>query len=199
MENYSFCKHNDNMKLMCKTALNERRNAVIRFYSGDPSVKFLSGGKSTYFEDNAVYDNDKFLSKVINQLREDNGIDVCVIETSEERRKYADYVIVVSGRSTRHLKAMTNHIHQQFKKDYPEKSVIVTGLNSEDWMIVDFGSIVIHLFLPEIREKYELEKLWSVGPEHDEQYQEMLTDDRYAEMVKNAKLEDFFVSEESSK
>ena len=191
MENYSWCKHNDNRKLMCKTTLNERRYSLIRFYSGDPSVKFLSGGQSTSFEDNAVRDNDKFLTKVITRLKEDNGIDVCVIETSEERRKYADYVVVVGGRSTRHLKAMTSHIHQQFKKDYPEKSVIVTGLNSKDWMIVDFGSVVIHLFLPEIREKYELEKLWSLGPEHDEQYQEMLADDRYAELVKNAKLEDF--------
>jgi hypothetical protein len=61
------------------------------------------------------------------------------------------------------------------------------------------GSVVIHLFLPEIREKYELEKLWSLGPEHDGQYQEMLADDRYAEMVRNAKLEDFFVNEETSK
>ena len=113
IEYHSSCKHNHNTKLMCKATLNKWRYSLIRFYSRDPSVKFLSGGKSTYFEDNAVHDNNKFLSKVINQIKEDNGIDVCVIETSEERRKYADYVVVVSGRSTRHLKAMTNHIHQQ--------------------------------------------------------------------------------------
>ncbi len=98
---------------LCNTALNKRRNTLNRFYSGDPSITFLSGGKSKYFEDSAVYDEDRLLNKVTDQLKEDNGIDICVIETSEERRKYADYVVVVSGRSTRHLKAMTSHIHQQ--------------------------------------------------------------------------------------
>lgn len=199
IECHFLCQNNIKLKTMPITALNKRSNMLNRFYSGDPNITFLSGGKSQHFEDNTVYDEDKLLNKVIDQLKGDNGSDISVIETSEERRKYADYVVVVSGRSTRHLKAMTNHIHQQSKKDFPEKHVIVTGLDSDDWMIVDFGSIVIHLFLPEIREKYELEKLWSLGPEHDEQYQEMLEDDRYAEMVKNAKLQDFFVHEESSK
>ena len=113
VEYHSSCMYNDKIKSPCKTAVNKRRNALIRFYSGDPSVMFLSGGKSTHFEDHAVYDKDKLLNKVIDQLKEDNGVDISVIETSEERRKYADYVVVVSGRSTRHLKAMTNHIHQQ--------------------------------------------------------------------------------------
>lgn len=91
----------------------ENWKTLHRFYSGDASVTFLSGGKSMYFEGNVLYGEDKVLNKVVEQLKDDNGIDICVIETSEERRKYADYVVVVSGRSTRHLKAMTNHIHQQ--------------------------------------------------------------------------------------
>lgn len=66
-------------------------------------------------------------------------------------------------------------------------------------MFLYAGSVVIHLFLPDVRNKYQLEKLWSLGPEHDEQYQKMLKDDLDADMFRNAKLEDFFVSEESSK
>ena len=91
----------------------EKWKPLHRFYSGDASVTFLSGGKSKYFESNALYGEDKVLNTVVEQLQDDNGIDICVIETSEERQKYADYVVVVSGRSTRHLKAMTNHIYQQ--------------------------------------------------------------------------------------
>ncbi|XP_028393048.1 mitochondrial assembly of ribosomal large subunit protein 1-like [Dendronephthya gigantea] len=194
-----YCLNSIGVNTKPLTAFNTWRNTSNRFYSGDPSITFLSGGRSKHFEASAVYDEDKLLKNIVKQLKEDNGVDICVIETSEERRKYADYVVVVSGRSTRHLKAMTNHIHQKSKKDFAEKHVFVTGLDSNDWMIVDFNSIVIHLFLPEIREKYDLEKLWSLGPEQDKQYQEMLEDDRYAEMVKNAKLEDFFVNEESNK
>lgn len=91
----------------------ENWTTLHRFYSGDASVTFLSGGKSKHFEGNALYGEDNVLSEVVEQLKDDNGMDICVIETSEERRKYADYVVVVSGRSTRHLKAMANHIHQQ--------------------------------------------------------------------------------------
>ena len=95
------------------TAVKEWKWTLNRFYSGDPNVTFLSGGKSKDFDENASYDADKLLNSVTGQLKEDNGVDICVIETCEDRRKYADYVVVVSGRSSRHLKAMTNHLHQQ--------------------------------------------------------------------------------------
>lgn len=108
-----YCLNNVGVNARRVTAFNTWRNSLNRFYSGDPSITFLSGGKSKYFEANTVYDADKLLNNVIEQLKEDNGVDICVIETSEERRKYADFVVVVSGRSTRHLKAMTNHIHQK--------------------------------------------------------------------------------------
>ena len=108
-----FCSNNSKTISKKPLTVKESKNLLNRYYSGDPSVTFLSGGKSNYFEDNALYGDDKLLNDIIKQLKEDNGVDICVIETSEERRKYADYVIVVSGRSTRHLKAMTNHIHQQ--------------------------------------------------------------------------------------
>lgn len=59
------------------------------------------------------------------------------------------------------------------------------------------GSIVVHLFLPEVRAKYELEKIWSLGPDQDEQYKAMLEDDKFSEIVRNAKLKDFFVEEKT--
>ena len=94
---------------------------------------------------------------------------------------------------------MLFHAMMEFCHDLLRSKFWLIGEWSFNKLYLFTGSIVIHLFLPEIREKYELEKLWSLGPEHDEQYQEMLEDDRYAEMVKNAKLQDFFVHEESSK
>lgn len=97
-----------------RSSLTKQRFMFKKFHSAeDPSITFLTCGKSKYFDYRARYGRDKLLHKVIDQLKEDDGDDICVLETSEERRRYADYIVFVSARSTRHLKAMTNHLHQQ--------------------------------------------------------------------------------------
>lgn len=52
--------------------------------------------------------------------------------------------------------------------------VIVEGEDCQDWMVVDIGNMVVHFFLPETREKYQLEKLWLLGPKHDDLTASML-------------------------
>ena len=105
-------------KTKCFAPINPPK-IMCRHYCEGPSVTvtLLCNGESRPFLEEEV--GDTLLTKVVGQLCEDHGIDICVIETSEERRKYADYVIVVSGGSTRHLKAMTNHLYDQVEKETP--------------------------------------------------------------------------------
>ncbi|XP_043820923.1 mitochondrial assembly of ribosomal large subunit protein 1 [Dromiciops gliroides] len=106
---------------------------------------------------------------LVSLLRQENAKDICVIKVSPELR-YTDYFVVVSGTSTRHLQAMAQYIVKmhKFLKSKSDPYVRIEGKDADDWLCVDFGSMVIHLMLPETRESYELEKLWTLGAYDDQ-------------------------------
>ncbi|XP_071388930.1 mitochondrial assembly of ribosomal large subunit protein 1 [Centroberyx affinis] len=100
---------------------------------------------------------------LVSLLRQENAADICVIKVPEQV-KYSDYFIVVSAVSPRHLRAMALYaikVYKFMKKD-GDPHVKIEGKDSEDWMCIDFGSMVVHFMLPETREVYELEKLWTL-------------------------------------
>ncbi|XP_076826609.1 mitochondrial assembly of ribosomal large subunit protein 1 isoform X2 [Brachyhypopomus gauderio] len=106
---------------------------------------------------------------LVSLLRQEKAVDVCVIRVSQEL-KYAEYFIVVTGSSTRHLKAMALYaikVYKFMKRDC-DPDVLIEGMNAEDWMCIDFGAMVVHFMLPETRDVYELEKLWTLRS-YDEQ------------------------------
>ncbi|MBN3298045.1 MASU1 protein, partial [Amia calva] len=84
--------------------------------------------------------------------------------------KYTDYFVVVSCSSTRHLRAMAHYAIKVYKhiKGDDNPHVRIEGKDSDDWSCIDFGDIVVHFMLPECRELYELEKLWTLRS-YDEQ------------------------------
>nr|XP_006636268.1 PREDICTED: mitochondrial assembly of ribosomal large subunit protein 1 [Lepisosteus oculatus] len=102
-------------------------------------------------------------------LRQENAGDICVIRVPEEM-KYTDYFVVVSGSSTRHLRAMALYAIKVYKhvKRNDDPHIQIEGKDADDWMCIDFGHIVVHFMLPETRELYELEKLWTLRS-YDEQ------------------------------
>ncbi|XP_077455764.1 mitochondrial assembly of ribosomal large subunit protein 1 [Stigmatopora argus] len=109
------------------------------------------------------------LEVLVTLLRQENAGDICVIKVPEHI-KYAEHFIVVSGVSPRHLRAMALYavkVYKFLRKEH-DAHVRIEGKNSEDWMCIDFGKIIVHFMLPEIREVYELEKLWTLRS-HDEQ------------------------------
>ena len=71
----------------------------------------------------------------------------------------ADYMIVASGTSRRHVSTMAEHLREKLKS-LGIKSVSIEGMSQGDWVLIDGGDVIVHLFRPEIREFYDLEKLW---------------------------------------
>ncbi|RFC62047.1 ribosome silencing factor [Fulvimarina endophytica] len=77
----------------------------------------------------------------------------------------ADHMLIVSGRSHRHVSAVCDHLIKDLKQA-GVKTPKVEGLQTGDWVLIDTGDMIIHVFRPEVREFYNLEKMWSVGGDH---------------------------------
>ncbi len=75
------------------------------------------------------------------------------------RSTIGDYMIVASGRSHRHVTAVAEHLLQALRLAGC-RDIRVEGLDSGDWVLIDTGDIVIHIFRPEVRDFYNIEKIW---------------------------------------
>ncbi len=79
----------------------------------------------------------------------------------------ADHMVVASGRSHRHVAAVADHLLKALK-DAGLGSARVEGLESADWVLIDSGDIIVHVFRPEVRDFYNLEKMW-LAPDLEEE------------------------------
>ena len=108
------------------------------------------------------------LSVIEESLDDDQAIDIVSIDL-EGKTAIADCMVIASGRSSRHVGAMADHLLERLKKK-GFKGVTVEGQKHCDWVLIDAGDVLIHLFRPEVREFYKLEKLWGdvavPQPEH---------------------------------
>lgn len=69
-------------------------------------------------------------------------------------------MIIASGRSGRHVAALADHVAQEVKK-LTGRAASVEGMPNADWVLIDTGDVIVHLFRPEVREFYNLEKIWA--------------------------------------
>ena len=99
-------------------------------------------------------------------MDDDQANDVKVIPLAG-KTDIADYMVDASGRSARHVDAMTEHLLTKLK-GAGRRDVQSEGREHKDWVLIDAGYVIVHLFRPEVREYYDLEKLWEAGVvEHD--------------------------------
>lgn len=99
------------------------------------------------------------LKLVETSLDDDKAEDVVVIELVG-KTYIADYLVIASGTSQRHVGAMAEHLQREIKKR-GVKGVAVEGRSHCDWVLIDAGDVIVHLFRPEVREFYNLEKIWT--------------------------------------
>uniref|UniRef100_A0A8C5RXA4 Mitochondrial assembly of ribosomal large subunit protein 1 n=1 Tax=Laticauda laticaudata TaxID=8630 RepID=A0A8C5RXA4_LATLA len=114
------------------------------------------------------------IDDMVSLMRQENAKDICVINLPPEI-KYSNYFIIASGSSARHLHAMAQYLVKTYKhmKNDTDPHVLIEGKETDDWLCIDFGNIVVHFMLPETREIYELEKLWTLRS-HDDQLTQMV-------------------------
>lgn len=99
------------------------------------------------------------LSIIVQSLQDDKAQDVAVYDV-EGKTSIADQIVIASGRSKRHVASMADHLTRLLKQSTLKRPAKVEGLPNADWVLIDVGDIVIHLFRPEVREFYDLDRLW---------------------------------------
>ena len=99
---------------------------------------------------------------ILAKLDDDKAQDVVFIDL-KGKSAMADGLVVASGRSHRHVGAMADHLLRSLK-DAGYGRCRVEGLPACDWVLIDTGDVIVHLFRPEVRAFYNIEKIWSVEP-----------------------------------
>ena len=100
---------------------------------------------------------------ILEQLEDDQAQDIVSIAL-EGKSAIADHMVIASGRSTRQVAAMAQKLAEKIKRSggpIPR----IEGLPAADWVLIDAGDVVVHLFRPEVRSFYNLERMWAFGDE----------------------------------
>lgn len=102
----------------------------------------------------------ELLKDVVEWLDEAKAEEVVTVDLAG-KSSLGDYMVIASGRSDRHVGAIADQLRTKLKESGCS-SVRVEGMEACDWVLVDSGDIIIHVFRPEVRDFYNLEKMWSV-------------------------------------
>ena len=100
------------------------------------------------------------LKLVETSLDDDKAEDIISIDLAG-KSSIADYMVIATGRSARQLNAMAQHLDEKLTKSGVKK-VSIEGLTQGEWVLLDGGDVIVHLFKPEVRSFYNLEKMWGV-------------------------------------
>ena len=127
-------------------------------HSGSSTIVSLSNMSATTPTDAAAVHQ-----LVLHSLDEDQAQDVVSIPL-EGKSSIADHMVIASGRSTRQVAAIATHLAERLKKE-GHGNPRIEGLPAADWVLIDAGDVVVHLFRPEVRSFYNLERMWGFGDE----------------------------------
>ena len=103
----------------------------------------------------------KDLSNFIQEILDENSAQDVIEIDIRGKSSIADYLLVASGRSNRHVSALADYV-QRGLKERGFKELVVEGQEASDWVLIDAGDVILHVFRPEVRVFYNLEKIWSV-------------------------------------
>ena len=101
---------------------------------------------------------DRALELVRESLEDSKAEDIISINI-QGKSALADYMVIASGRSHRHVGAVADHLLRALK-EAGYGTARVEGLSSADWVLIDAGDVIVHVFRPEVRDFYALEKMW---------------------------------------
>lgn len=102
--------------------------------------------------------SETLLASILSQLSDDKAEEIVQIDL-RGKTAIGDYMVICSGRSTRQVAALAEKLIDVLKRQFGRVSR-VEGKDAGDWVLIDTGDVIVHIFRPEVREFYQLEKMW---------------------------------------
>jgi len=111
--------------------------------------------------DGAIEQAEALHDLVLRSLDDDKAVEVVSIPL-HGKSNIADHMVIASGRSTRQVASMAQKLSERIKRELG-RSVRIEGLPVADWVLIDADDVIVHLFRPEVRSFYNLERMWAFG------------------------------------
>ena len=108
-----------------------------------------------------MHNTDKLSAQIIEAIQNKKGQKISLINLEDIESAPASEFIVCQGNSTSQVSAIADSIREDLQKNYGIKPYNYDGYRNSQWIVIDYGNIFVHVFLPEFREFYNLEDLWS--------------------------------------
>jgi ribosome-associated protein len=124
--------------------------------------KTSTQGKTSTSAVSTAPDAEETLKLILSRLDDMKAEETVTIDL-RGKSAFSDYMIVTSGRANRHVGAIAENVAKGLKET-GIKSIHVEGLPNCDWVLIDSGDVIVHVFRPEVREFYNLERMWTQSP-----------------------------------
>ncbi len=102
--------------------------------------------------------SEELLARILTSLESDKAEEIVQVDL-RGRTSFGDYMVIASGRSSRQVTSMAEKLADRLKQEFGLIAK-VEGKDSGDWVLIDTGDVIVHLFRPEVRDFYQLEKMW---------------------------------------
>lgn len=107
-----------------------------------------------------IADSEKLCKAVVAGMQEKKAQDIVVMDMRETKNAIADFFVICSGSSDKQLEAISRSVDEEVEKKLKENPWHMEGKNNKEWVILDYITVVVHIFKKDKREFYALEKLW---------------------------------------
>lgn len=108
--------------------------------------------------------NNALVETITKGIQEKKGQDIAIVDLSDIDGAIANYFVICQGNSPTQVEAIAESVGETCRKDMGEKPLSVNGLGNDQWVAMDYSNVLVHIFLPETRQFYDLEGLWQDAP-----------------------------------
>ncbi len=114
--------------------------------------------------DNRIAESRTLSRQVLEAIREKKGFNITILDLSDIPGASTDFFVICSGNSRTHAQAISDEVEKQMKQQQGEWPLNKEGKEHGEWILMDYVSVVVHIFQPRFREFYQLEDLWGDAP-----------------------------------